>query len=102
MRKMLYVLMGVLLISTGVEAKSFDHRDHGVPQKANQTIIVNNYQTYVQKPDARFHRAHQIRANHARRERVHVCRKNDKTALKIAAVSAGVVGTAALLAALAR
>ena len=74
MRKMLYVLMGVLLISTGVEAKSFDRSVHHVPQHANQ-------------------RLHQ--------ECVRVCHKKDKTALKVAAVSAGVIGTVALVAALA-
>ena len=107
MRKMLYVLMGVLLISTGVEAKSFDRSVHHVPQHANQTIIVNNYQN-IQKPTHHFKKEHnnfKPALNHLSKryhhERVRVCHKNDKTALKVAAVSAGVIGTGALVAALA-
>ena len=108
MRKMLYVLMGVLFISTGVQARSFDRGVHHVPQRANQTIIVNNYQTSVQKPTHHFKKAHNhfkpAHNQHAKRfhqGRVRVCHKNDKTALKVAAVSAGVIGTVALVAALA-
>lgn len=100
MRKMLYVLMGVLLISTGVEAKSFDRSVHHVPQHANQTIIVNNYQN-IQKPTHHFKKAHNQHAKRFHHERVRVCHKKDKTALKVAAVSAGVIGTVALVAALA-
>lgn len=107
MRKMLYVLMGVLLISTGVEARSFDRGVNHVPQHANQTIIVNNYQN-IQKPTHHFKKArnhfkpaHNQHAKRLHQERVRVCHKKDKTALKVAAVSAGVIGTVALVAALA-
>lgn len=98
MRKMLYVLMGVLLISSGVQAKSFDHGPRNMPHQANQTIIVNNYQNDMHKPHCSDCRREPKFVHH---EHGKIHHKSDDTALKVAAVSAGVVGTVALLAALA-
>lgn len=101
MRKMLYVLMTALLISTGVQAKSFDRRGYVQPVRGGQTIIVNNYEAGYQKtrPDFNRGKKHHVQKHDCRR--TVVCHKKDKSAAKAMAVSLGLVGTVAVIAALA-